>query len=176
MGIDTTKIQQRPVACHSDGLRQKRRGRVAAAWLALGSKQVPGRSIRVSPRGSSRSQVAGPGESPSACRHQLVRLLMSDTFSGRAATEWPALGSKQVERRASPGTVTVEKILLILCFTLSINLPNWKILIEWWGIIAYNCSHVLLTTTLWIYKGYLGQRNVCIFEIYDIQFIEWNGI
>ena len=128
VGIVTTSSS--PVACCSDGPRQKCRGRAAAVWLALGSTQAPGRSGRVSRRGSSRSQVAGPGESPSACRHQLVRLLMSDTFSGRAATEWPALGSKQVERRASPGTVTVEKILLILCFTLSINLPNWKILIE----------------------------------------------
>jgi len=35
-GIVTTKIQQCPIACHSDGLRQKCRGRAAAAWLALG--------------------------------------------------------------------------------------------------------------------------------------------
>ena len=71
--IVTTKIQQHPVARCSDGLRQKRRGRAAATWLALGSKQVPGRS--------SRFQVAGPGESLSAHRHQLMRLLMSDTSS-----------------------------------------------------------------------------------------------
>ena len=84
-GIVTTKIQQRPVACRSDGPRQKRRGRAAAsAWLALGSKQIPGRSSRVSPGGSSRSQVSGTGESPPACRHQLVRLLISETSSSLA--------------------------------------------------------------------------------------------
>ena len=39
-GIVTTKIQQCLVACHSDGPRQKHRGRAAAAQPALGNKQV----------------------------------------------------------------------------------------------------------------------------------------
>lgn len=40
VGIVTTKIQQHPVAWRSVGSRQKRKGRAAAAWLALGSKPV----------------------------------------------------------------------------------------------------------------------------------------
>jgi len=31
VGIVTTKIQQHPIACHSDGPRQKHRGRRAAS-------------------------------------------------------------------------------------------------------------------------------------------------
>ena len=38
--IVTTKIHQHPSARRSDGPRQKRRGRAAAEWLTLGSKQV----------------------------------------------------------------------------------------------------------------------------------------
>jgi len=40
VGTATTKIQQCPIACCSNGPRQKHRGREAGAWLALGSKQV----------------------------------------------------------------------------------------------------------------------------------------
>ena len=39
VGIVTTKIQKHPVSHHSNGLRQKHRGR-AAKWPALGSEQV----------------------------------------------------------------------------------------------------------------------------------------
>ena len=39
-GIVTTMIQQHPIARCSNGPKQKRRGRVAAVWPALGSKQV----------------------------------------------------------------------------------------------------------------------------------------
>ena len=39
-GLVTTEIQQRPIARHSDGPRQKCRGIAAAVWPALGSKQV----------------------------------------------------------------------------------------------------------------------------------------
>jgi len=39
-GIVTTRIQQHPIACRSDGLRQKRKEKAAAAWPTLGSKQV----------------------------------------------------------------------------------------------------------------------------------------
>lgn len=40
VGIVATKIQQQPVACCSDYLRQKCRGRAAAAWPAIGSRKV----------------------------------------------------------------------------------------------------------------------------------------
>jgi len=39
-GIVTIRIQQCPTACRSDGSRQMHKGRAAAEWLALGSKQV----------------------------------------------------------------------------------------------------------------------------------------
>jgi len=40
VGIVTTKIQQCPISCCSYGPGQKHMWRAAAAWLALGSKQV----------------------------------------------------------------------------------------------------------------------------------------
>jgi len=45
--IVTRKIQQCPVAHHSDGQRQKYRGRAAAEWPALGSKVSDSRPRRV---------------------------------------------------------------------------------------------------------------------------------
>ena len=83
--IVTTRIQQQSSCTPFQRSEAKAQGRAAAAaWPALGSKQVPRRSGRVSPGGSSRSQVAGPGESLSACRHKLLRLLISDTCSSSA--------------------------------------------------------------------------------------------
>jgi len=96
--------------------------------------------LRIRVMGKGRRQIEKIGKRQELCKVGIVTTSSSPVACcsdgprqkcrGRAAAEWPALGSKQVERRASPGTVTVEKILLILCFTLSINLPNWKILIE----------------------------------------------
>jgi len=43
-GIVTTNIQQCTIAHHSEGPRQKFRGRAAAAWLALGNKQIQRKS------------------------------------------------------------------------------------------------------------------------------------
>ena len=76
--------------------------------MVLGSKkvQVRGRSrkkLQGKSGVSSRSPVAGPGESISM---QAFCSEGSDgryLLWGRAAAEWLALGSKQVESKASPG-------------------------------------------------------------------------
>ena len=75
VGIVTTSSS--PVACCSDGPRQKCRGRVAAEWLALGSKQVQqqGKSRRKQQVSGSRPRRESVSMQASACEASDVRYL-----------------------------------------------------------------------------------------------------
>ena len=83
VGIVTIKILQHPIAHCTNGPRQKHRG---GEQQQRGQPQQASRyGDKASPGGSGRSQIAGQ-ENPSPCRHQLVRNLMSDTFSGESSS------------------------------------------------------------------------------------------
>ena len=101
-GIITTRIQQQFYRMMFQQSGAKVQGEQRdRSWAARRCRYWvgPGRSLG----GSSRSPVAGPGESVSMQAFCSEGSDGRHLPGGRAAAEWPALGSKQVEHRASPG-------------------------------------------------------------------------
>ena len=110
-GIVTTRVQHHPVACRSDGLRQKAHGEssssVAGLWQQAGTrKKRQGKSRR-------KGQVSGcRPKRESACMHQLMRLVVSDIFLGESSSREASL--RQQAGRAQSKSRRERQVMRLL--------------------------------------------------------------